>query len=156
VRQLLTKVVLTWANLRSISSVSLLPSRSLSSTTFTDANFCINDPDHDNLVVVTTIIVNWQVKKVLIHWESLIAILYRSTFHKLDIFTLLIKSYLNYLLKFNPYTPTFDTYKTYQILIVQYILVEVDTFYNIFITSWIINWREVIVSTFTYNYEISR
>jgi len=61
--------------------------------TFTNEDFFINDPDHDDPIVIKITIANWQVRKILIDHGSYVDVLYRSTFQKLHVDPSYIKSY---------------------------------------------------------------
>jgi len=105
-------------------------------------------------MVVTTTIVNWQVYKILINQGNSTDVLFWHTFKKLDIQSNLTSQYSKPLLGFvqervhtNVYLDlltTFETSKAYRIVMVRYLLVEVNTSYNILIG---LNKLEVVVST---------
>lgn len=74
-------------HLRNIHSVNRadLTSKSMPPITFTDDDFHAPDPNHDDLMVITTIIARYSVGKVLVDQGSSTNILYWKRFQQMEV-----------------------------------------------------------------------
>lgn len=117
--------------------------RSISPITFIDADFTGVDPEQDDPIVITVGIINWDVRKVLIDEGSSTGLLFLSTFQRLDISPKVMKPHPKPLFGFAggqvhthgavELKTTFGMGDLSRTLLVQYILIDTDTSYNVLI-----------------------
>lgn len=113
--------------------------------TFADEDFSIHDIDQDDLVVISTTIANKGRSADVFYW---------FTFLKLNIPLKMVKPYPNPLVGFVgekggfvDLLTTFGSGRTHRTLTMTYLLVEVDTYYNMLIGRRTLNALGEIVSS---------
>jgi len=129
--------------MRSVDTISYLIYQTLPTISFTNADFCPNDPDHDDFMVLTTTIENWRLFKNIIDQSNSADVLHWFTFLKMYIPHTMVKAYPEPLLEFaGEYVltrgyidllTTFGTKEARHTLIVRYFLLEANTSYNMLI-----------------------